>query len=273
MRQLWLFFRKYSIVFLFSLLEIIGFSLFFSQNQYQKSKFLNSTSSIQGSLAEQRNGVSSYFSLKKENQKLSVDNARLLEELQQLKAARKTEDSLFVDRISPSNFSIQEAEVITGNLNGGNNLFTISKGEKHGIFVGDGAIHEQGAIGKVVETTPNYSLVMPLFNRNMRLNVQHAKSGYNGDLVWSANSFKYVQVESISRTANVEIGDTIVTNQYSKSIPSFTVVGVVDQINYDVAGNFYRLDVTPTVDFSKLNYLHIVHRQDIEEIKALEEQE
>jgi len=243
MRQLWLFFEKNNIVFLFLLLELIGLYFFFSRSQYQKAKFLNSTSFIQANLSKQRNSVSSYLDLRKTNETLSDRNASLLQEIESLKL-RTTQiivDSMDIDSTYSPNYSLQTAEVITGRLHGANNLLTISKGENNGIEIGDGVLNANGAIGKIVETTPKYSLVMPLFNRNMRLNVQHKKSEYNGDLVWSGTSFAYVQVENIPRTADVEVGDTIITNQYSKSIPTGTKIGVVDQINYDIAGTFYRL--------------------------------
>ncbi len=105
----------------------------------------------------------------------------------------------------------------------------------------------------------------------MRLNIKHQRSGYNGDLVWSGQSFHLVQVENISRNAKVEVGDTIVTNQFSKSLPESTPVGIIEQINFDAAGNFYRLDVQPLADFRKLNYVYVVKRKDLDEIENLEQ--
>jgi len=271
MRQLWLFFEKYHIAFLFLILEIIGFALLFSRNNYQQAKLLKSSSQIQASVSEKRSNISDFFSLREDNFQLAQENILLHQQLALSKNYTVIDSSKY--RVNDSSmYAFTLAKVITNQLQGSFNTLTISKGSKHGIQVGDGVITESGAIGKIVNTSASYALVMPLFNRNMRLNVQHTNSKYNGDLVWYGADFQTVQVESISRNAVLEIGDSIVTNQFSKSIPENTLVGTIKSTKFDVSGNFFVLEITPAADFRKLNYVYIVKRKDSNEIEQLEEQ-
>ena len=278
MQQLWLFFKTYHAVILFVILEIVALGFLFSRNNYQQAKFLQGSAKIQGSFNEKKSGVYDYFSLKEENSSLAKENSKLLEKLNSLQVNNiPLNDSIatdstvvHTDSVSVKKYQFQVAKVITNPVQSRFKLYTINKGTEDGVATRNGVISPQGVVGKVVETSEQYSLVMPLIHLQSKLNIRHQPSGYNGNLSWTGASPEQLRVENIPRNATVEVGDSIVTNQYSKSLPEGSFVGKVMEKKFDVSGNFYEIQVTPGVDFSQLNYVYVIHQLDLDEISELE---
>lgn len=278
MQQLWLFFKSNHAFFLFVLLEIVAISFLVSRNQYQQAKFLQGSSAIQGSVNQKKDKVYDYFSLQKENELLATENQQLLQQLQQFETEQlPIHDTLQVDTLQLENDSIQinqfeftVAKVISTPIHSSHKLFTINKGSDAGIEARNGVISPNGVVGKVVSTSKQFALVMPLTHLQLKLNIRHQASGYNGNLLWTGNNFTELRAENIPRNASVSVGDSIVTNQYSKSMPEGSFVGTVKQSKLDVSGNFYEITVQPGVDFSQLNFVYVVEQTNLDEMLELE---
>ena len=277
MRQLWLFLKNYHAFFLFLILEIIAIGFLFTRSSYQQAKFLNSSGKAQAKVNELRSSVTDYFGLRKENEELAVENKLLKEKLAAFEhSSLPIQDSVLVDSVQTADttivtaFDFKVAKVISNPMNTSNSLITINKGSADSLHLQDGILSPSGVVGKVVQVSEHYSLVMPLFHPNSRLNVKHKKSNYNGNLVWYGTGFETLRVENIPRNASVEPGDTIITNQYSKSFPERSMVGIVEDRKLDANGNFYQMNVRPTANFFRLDYVYIVQRKDLEEILELE---
>ena len=271
MQQFWLFLRNNSNVFLFLFLEIIAFGYLFTRNNYHQAKFLKSSNSVQAKVSATQNKVFGYFHLQEQNNALADENNRLYKEIARLQRIQlPISDSTFVDTVKNKQFDFLAAEVISNPLNKSKTLLTIDKGTNQGAALQDGVISPLGVVGKVVQSSANYSIVMPLFHPHSKLNVKHKASGFNGNLIWRGANFQTLTVENIPRNARVEVGDTIVTNQYSKSFPEYSMVGVVTNNELDASGNFYNLDVEPATNFFRLNYVYLVQREDLQEILELE---
>lgn len=279
MRQLWLFIKKYHAFFLFLLLEVIAIGYLMTKSRYQQAAFLKESASVQAKVHDARSSITQFLHLSAENEQLARQNSRLQEQLKALQQEKAPlADSTIVDTtrledtIALSQFHFRVARVISNPMNKSNSLLTIDKGRADSIHLQDGVMAPSGVIGKVVQMSEHYSLVMPLFHPNSRLNVKHKESNYNGNLTWNASNFQLLQVENIPRNARVEPGDTIVTNQYSKSFPEYSMVGVVENRSLDANGNFYLMNIRPAANFFRLNYVYVIQRSDLNEILELENQ-
>ena len=67
MRNLFAFFFRYHVFFVFILLEITAIGMLIQTHHYQSSRFASSSNSWSGQILEQFNNVTDYFSLKKIN--------------------------------------------------------------------------------------------------------------------------------------------------------------------------------------------------------------
>ena len=77
MGQLLAFLVKYRAFFIFLFLELICISLIVSNNDYQRSAYLKSSSSLIGSITESSDNIGEYFGLKRVNRELAEENARV----------------------------------------------------------------------------------------------------------------------------------------------------------------------------------------------------
>ncbi|MBX2845586.1 MAG: rod shape-determining protein MreC [Saprospiraceae bacterium] len=268
MRQLWLFLSTNIFFLVFLALEAIALLLLFNNSDYHNNKYVHSYSGVVGSIVERREGVQDYFSLRGANKDLVAENAQLRKSLMLLEQSRV--DSLSnVDSLTQAKYELIIAKVIS-NVQPNKPYITINKGSKDGVKIESGVIGNLGIVGKVVGVSKNYSLIMPALHPESRINVRHNKTGYNGNLVWDGRTIDLAQVENIPRNARISVGDTITTNSYSKAFSDNSLAGIVEEINYDVTGNFYLLNVKLLADFRRLNYVYVTVLNDLDEILELE---
>ena len=146
MRQLFAYIIRHYFFFLFLFLEIIAFS-FVVQNNYQRATFLNSTGRITGTIFNTFNNITEYFTLKKSNNILADENARLRKSLK--------ESFLITDSIvyfqHDSLFKYISAKVISNSVNKQKNYLMLNKGRSHGIDKDMGVITANGIVGTVVD--------------------------------------------------------------------------------------------------------------------------
>ena len=77
MRNLLELINKYNHLILFILLEIFALFLIFQNNQFHKAAFLNSTNTISANSFAIVSNINEYFSLKRSNELLLMENAKL----------------------------------------------------------------------------------------------------------------------------------------------------------------------------------------------------
>jgi len=270
MRQLWQLVVKAHPLLLFLLLEIIALSLLFNRNAYHKAALFNTTSSVVGGLHAKQSQVDQFFELEKTNQELIDENTRLKQRFLDLEVDSLESDRVIFDSLTNSNFTYRNARVVSLTENRSRNFITVDKGSMDGITIDQGVLSSNGLVGRVIAVNDSYARILPVINANARWNVQHAASGSNGNLTWEGINSQVGRVSNIPRHVDVQIGDSIVTNNYSKVIPRSTPVAVVKELNYDASGNFYELAVNFVTEFNKLNFVYLTERMDLDSIADIE---
>jgi rod shape-determining protein MreC len=72
-------------------------------------------------------------------------------------------------------------------------------------------------------------------------------------------------MRKVSKSAQVNKGDTVLVSTYSSNFPPYIPVGVVTEVKLDPATSFYLLKVKTAVDFFSLQYVYIVENARYEE--------
>jgi rod shape-determining protein MreC len=134
-----------------------------------------------------------------------------------------------------------------------------------------GVISASGIVGSVINTSDNYAVVMSLLHRQSRVSARIKKTGELGIVQWDGESPLYVKMTNVPKSVNINLGDTIVTSQYSYLFPKGILVGTVSEVVNDKASNFYTLKLKPATDFFKLEYVMVVENLQKEEQLKLEE--
>ena len=277
MRNLLNFFLKYNYWFLFIFLEVISFVLLFRFNNYQGSAFFTSSNQVAGMVYEFANKVTGYFHLKTINDGLVQKNVELELQVEHLRSAlmELTADSTEIERMKSNallGYDIYRANVINNSLTHVDNYITLNKGENDGIRREMGVISGSGVVGIVYQTSPNYSVVIPILNSKSSISCKIKRSDYFGFLKWDGGSSQYATVKDMPRHSLFTLGDTIVTSGHSAVFPGGIPVGTVEDMSDSHDGLSYLLKVKLFTDFARLSDVRVIAKKAQEERLELEEQ-
>ncbi|OWP84186.1 rod shape-determining protein MreC [Flavobacterium davisii] len=268
MQQILNFIIKNSTRLLFLLLLAISLTLTIQSHSYHRSQIVNSANVVTGSVYEKVNEIETYFSLQNQNNKLAKENAYLRELLFNKK------DSIFpLPKDSVKGYDkleIIQSKVVNNSYNKTENYLTINSGSIKGIKPDMGVISNEGIVGVIEKTSPNYSTVISVLNLKSKINAKVKRTNHFGSLIWKAKNAGYAQLVEIPRLASVKKGDTIVTGGRSTIFPENIPVGIIDRIYMDTETNYYTLDIRLFTDMTNLNHVYIIKNKDAAEINKLE---
>ena len=251
---------------LFLSLLITSLSINITYNEYNKSKFINSSDYIFSSIYDTKYTISKYFNLEFQNKLLVEENKKLR------KILYNNDKSVIIpEKFDSLNFNISVGSVIKNSYSKSNNFITINIGNKHGIESDNGVISSNGVVGIIDKTTTNYSRLISILNTNFLLNAKFKNSNYFGVLSWNGRNINRVQLKDIPKQAKVKIGDTIVTGGNSLIFPKGILIGYVDSYKLDNSENYLELEVNLSTDMTNIENLYIINNNNISEINLLDE--
>lgn len=261
MGQLLAFLVKYRAFFIFLFLEVICISLIVSNNDYQRSAYLKSSSNLIGSITESSDNVSEYFGLKRVNKELAEENARLRELL--LANPKSILDSLNqftieADTADTVEYVLRSAEIVRNDIRQANNFFMINKGSKDGIRAEMGVISPMGVVGKIRSVSKYYSEGISLLNTRNSFSAKHKSSNRIGTIQWDGIDPKIAKLLFITPDVNMQVGDTIVTSSFNAVFPKELIIGTVKSSEKDANNTYLNIGVELSVDFGKLSYVYVI---------------
>jgi len=276
-RNVFLFIRRHFNFLFFLVLQIIALSFLFRYNKFHEAAFLNVSTEITGRLNEKYNGIEYYFQLKKTNESLVQENLRLRQQLKENYEAPDSDRRLFYDTIridtgrNIRKWLMMEAKVVNNTITLPTNYLTIHRGFRQGVHPNMGVTGPQGIVGSVINVSENFAVVMSVLHPNFHIVAQLRKGGENGTLYWDGISPSFISMRGIPRSANVVVGDTVVTSQISYLFSANLLVGTVAEIVPDNTSNFYNLKIRLATNFSNIEYAYVIDNLQYDEQKMLED--
>ncbi|MFZ9170752.1 MAG: rod shape-determining protein MreC [Sediminibacterium sp.] len=231
-----------------------------SHQTFFSAKMSDATSEIN----EHYYNMRGYFFLRETNQKLALENARLLNLLRSNisvpdSSIQIVTDSVYKDSLNTyRKYSWFPARVIGNTVSLQTNFLTLERGRLQGVKKGMAAICPEGIVGVVVEVSDNTSKVMSLLHRNSRVSAMLKKDNNAGSIEWDGASPYYLLLRNVSKGAKVVKGDTVVTSTYSANFPPYQIVGRVAEIDADPSSNFYTLKIKTAVNFFTVQFVYLV---------------
>ena len=251
---------------LFLSLLITSLSININYNEYNRSKYINSSDYIFSSIYDTKYTISKYFNLESQNKLLVEENKKLR------KILYNNDKSLIIpEKFDSLTFNIAIGSVIKNSYSKSNNFITINVGNKDGIDSDNGVISSNGVVGIIDKTTTNYSRLISILNTNFLLNAKFKNSNYFGVLSWNGRNINRVQLKDIPKQAKVKIGDTIVTGGNSLIFPKGILIGYVDSYKLDNSENYLELEVNLSTDMTNIENLYIINNNNATEINLLNE--
>lgn len=193
---------------------------------------------------------------------VETENVELRRQLDALKSELNIDYTL-------SDYEYLNSTVISRNVGYWFNIITIDKGSYSGVEKDMVVINAKGLIGKVIRTTTFTSDVRLITTSDTNNKISVHISNGSDDLYGLINSFdynnNYLEVEGISNTKNVSVGDRVYTSGLGGIFPSGILIGEVAEISTDSYDLAKLIKVSPSVDFNDINYVSVLKRKSAED--------
>lgn len=257
----------------FLFLEIIAVVLIINNNNFHRSKFINTTNTLTGGLLEKVNSISEYTSLEAINQELILENKNLKNDLAKLHTLL---DTVSVKQVKDSSkykqkFFYIDGKIIANSFQKTNNFLTVNRGYENEVGSEMAVVNSKGIIGITEHVGPQYTRVQSILNKNSKINASFKNSNHYGTLEWNSENYNVVQLSDIPRQAEYKIGDTIVTGGKSAIFPEGIPIGTVKNTPTKLSA-LNTIDVLLFNDMSNLGQVYIIKSFDREEILNLNSQ-
>jgi len=253
MRNLFVLLWKNQFFLLFIILEIVSIVLITRSYSYHGALAHNTTSDISGGVFSIYSGVTDYVNLKEDNILLAEENAILRNGLQ---SSFLVTDTQYV--YHDSMFRYIPAKVVSNSISKSNNFIMVNKGSKHGIEKEMGVVSTLGVAGVVIGVSNNYSTIMSMLHKNMRISARIKKSGQLVSVVWDNNDYLLGTVIDIPSHIKLIPGDTIITSGNSLIFQEGIIVGTIVSHNQDSNKKLSKAVLKYITDFGTLNHVYII---------------
>ncbi len=277
MKNIFLFIRNRFNILTFLILQGVCIVILVKYNKTHEAIFANNANEVTGWVNTKYNFVENYFSLSQSNKQLLEENARLRNQLTSSFDSPDSTHKVLIDSLLKDTtdrvrkYITLPAKVVGNSVTARNNFVTLYRGSNQGVKKEMGVICPQGIVGKVVEVSTNYCVVMSLLHSNSSTSCVLKKSNNAGSLVWDGKSPEYVILKNILKSTKVAKGDTVLTSNLSGNFPSGLMVGTIADITADPASNFFTLKVKTATNFSSLQYAYLIENLLYTEQKQIEE--
>jgi rod shape-determining protein MreC len=248
-------FKEYLLLAIFILISILLLSL----NDTAQIRTIRSlTVAAVGVLQDVTGFIPNYFDLRNENRVLRGQNLALSEEVSRLREARLENARLrqMLDLKEQTHYSYVGANVVGKNLQLLRNTITIDAGERDGIKPDMPIVTEAGLVGKVIATSSGYAIGQIMLNKDFRASAKVQRARVDGIVAWEGG--EYLLLKNVAKTLDVQVGDVVITSEYSSIFPSGIRIGIVAQTTSEPGALFQHIEIAPSVNFSRLEQVFVI---------------
>lgn len=275
MRKLLHFIRSVYVAALFVLFEAVAVNYYARSTQYTQARLLARSHAVAGGVHGVFAGVRRYFSLGRENRILL---ARVAEQGERLalyeEAANRARLDGYTDELGASKYRMTTASVVSASANRAQNLLTIDRGRRDGVVEEMAVLSPDGAmVGYVVDCTERYAVAMSVLNTSFRASGKLAGSDYFGSIYWDGVDPHTVVLGELSKYAEPQEGDEVVTTGFSQYFPADVLIGWVESARLNETRTSYTVRVRLAAEMTRLTDVVLVENRDLREVRELEHSE
>lgn len=183
----------------------------------------------------------------------------LQERQQQAREAERLREIFALRRLLP--FESIVAEVIARDGLPWYRTFTIDKGENHGVRLDLPVISPTGVVGRVVAVGPSAARVQLLLDRESGVGVRIERSRVTGVVAGQLGPGEEpsheVLLKYVPLTADVVVGDVVVTSGLDRIFPAGLMVGRISSVARG-AGLFKEVTVSPSAGFGAIEQVLVL---------------
>ncbi|MDB9822252.1 rod shape-determining protein MreC [Deltaproteobacteria bacterium] len=159
-----------------------------------------------------------------------------------------------------TDYPVLAAQVIGSDPTGWFESIIIDKGKEAGIKVNMPVVNAEGVVGRLVSISNNYAKVLLIIDQNSAVDCITRRSRDNG--IVKGLSSKVCEFDYVLKTSDVIVGDIVVTSGMGRVFPKGIPVGEVIEVKDPPGELFKDVKIRPVVDFSKLEELLVILKED-----------
>ncbi len=254
---------------IFSALIVISLLLIF-QNDNVQIRFVRVIAvNVIGTIQDGFSIIPNIFELERENKSLRETNIDLSKELSMLKEAKLENLRLnqMLEFKQRTSYRVATGKIIGKTLIQTRNNITINIGENDSVKIGMPVITDRGLVGKIVATSGNYSIAQILLNKDLKVSAKDQRSRVDGIIAWDGEG--KIRMKNVSKSADVKIGDILITSEYSNSFPAGIPIGYVTTDN-TLDNLFKNIEVECFVNFQTVEEVFVLKFLSEDERRDLE---
>ena len=212
-----------------------------------------------------------YEQLKAENESLRIQLAEAKEEARSGKDALDENErfrNLLGFAEKHSDFVFESARIVSWSASNWGSSFTINKGERNGIEVGDCVVNEYGAlVGQISELGESSATVRTLIDVDTSIGALVGADGSAAMLMGDYTLMRQGQVKVtwLTEGAQLFLEDDVLTSGSGGLIPQGIVIGSVASIQSEAGGQTEYGIIDPAVDLDTLVQVFIIKEFDVVE--------
>ncbi len=197
-----------------------------------------------------------------DNDRLREDNAALARELgvreEQRQENGRLRALLGLARTAPA-VRMLHARVIAASPTPLFRSLRLDRGERDGVRVGAAVLGAEGVMGRVATVTASWADVMLLVDANSSTDVLIQRTRARARVRGTGSDASFgLQAEYLTRGADVEPGDVLITSGAGTVFPKGLRVGTVVTVERGAFGLYQSASVVPSVDFSRAEDVLVV---------------
>lgn len=264
--------RNILTVAVFIILEIASVLMLSRNNQIQRLWIARISHGFMARTWGASQSVSNYFSLKRQNDELALENDRLQKLVRSYELAAREADPASKPVLADNGFNYIPATIIKSSTNTQHNYLIIDKGSEDGVTRNSGIITDKGVIGIVDAVSGHYSYAISFLNTELFISARIGNSGAVGPLAWDGTGSDRAILKEIPLQFKFAPGDTVYTSGYSTIFPPDIPIGVAGESKI-INGATNEIKVDLFQNHKALKYVTIVSNTRAAEIEAIEKQE
>jgi rod shape-determining protein MreC len=171
--------------------------------------------------------------------------------LQKLHALER--ENMRLRELLGSSFRLNErvavAELLTIDLDPFSQQVVIDKGLRNNVFVGQPVLDATGVMGQVTQVSPFSSRVILLTDPSHAIPVQVNRNGLRA-VATGRGLGEALHLEHLPYSADIRIGDELVTSGLGGRFPNGYPVGTISAINFPEGNAFAEIEVTPAAQLA-----------------------
>ncbi len=203
--------------------------------------------------------LSSQHGLLETNAKLRARQLLLQSKLQRLLAVEK--ENLRLRNLLGSSYhvggKVTAAELLAVDLDVFSQQVILNKGAKDHVYIGQPVLDAYGVMGQVIAVNAGTSRVLLITDSRSAIPVQDNRNELRGIVVGTgaANRLEMIHVPD---TADIKVGDVLVTSGLGQRFPVGYPVGVVASVTHQPGNRFAQVLVSPSAHVNRSRQVLLV---------------